>query len=176
MALYGGARDISLFRHINRELLHNIIDTEVLFYKVNLDSTVVNIYEEAEVRIYDQPIQMHALVDLPDREWSVDDYNPDLAQTGIFAFLRDDLVDNNMFPETGDIIEYRSAFYEIDSVSNDQVTVGKDPDNWLGGDEFGWNVSIKCNVHMTRQSNLNLVETRFGNNPGSSNRRNPTNV
>ena len=29
MALFGGQRDISLFRHINRELINDIIDTKV---------------------------------------------------------------------------------------------------------------------------------------------------
>ena len=29
MSLFGGDRDISLFRHLNRELINNIVDTKV---------------------------------------------------------------------------------------------------------------------------------------------------
>ena len=47
MALYGSDRDASLFRLINREVIHNIIDTEVLIYKIDLASTRTNIYDEA---------------------------------------------------------------------------------------------------------------------------------
>ena len=35
MALYGGQRDISLFRHVNRELIGDIISQEVVYYKLN---------------------------------------------------------------------------------------------------------------------------------------------
>ena len=36
MALFGGQRDVSLIRSLNKELIHRWIDTEVLFYKLNL--------------------------------------------------------------------------------------------------------------------------------------------
>ena len=38
MALYGANRDISLFRHLNRELLNNIIEQKVGYYKIILDN------------------------------------------------------------------------------------------------------------------------------------------
>ena len=37
MSLFGEARDISLFRHINRELINNIIEQQVGYYKIILD-------------------------------------------------------------------------------------------------------------------------------------------
>ena len=39
MSLFGEARDISLFRHINRELINNIIEQQVGYYKIVLDRT-----------------------------------------------------------------------------------------------------------------------------------------
>ena len=44
MALFGGKRDVSLFRSLNRELIHRYIDTEVLVYKLNLINTTTNLY------------------------------------------------------------------------------------------------------------------------------------
>ena len=61
------------------------------------------------------------------------------------------------------VIEYRSRFFEIDSSVDNQNVVGKDPDSWFGGDSHGYSVSIICTAHMTRQSKLNIVKTRFGN-------------
>ena len=47
MALFGSARDISLFRKINRELLGDIITQQCAVYKFELSKTKVNIYGEA---------------------------------------------------------------------------------------------------------------------------------
>ena len=52
MALFGSVRDISAFRHINRELLGDIITQQVAFYKFKLDNTLVNIYGEASGKKY----------------------------------------------------------------------------------------------------------------------------
>ena len=42
MALYGEARDISMFRKVNRELMGNIISQEVIFYKYNALVSIIN--------------------------------------------------------------------------------------------------------------------------------------
>ena len=49
MALFGSARDASLVRSINRELINEFIDTEVAFYKLSLEDTRSNIYDESIV-------------------------------------------------------------------------------------------------------------------------------
>ena len=47
MALFGGQRDISLFRSINRELINNIIDTKVDIIKHAIKDIKENLYGEA---------------------------------------------------------------------------------------------------------------------------------
>ena len=47
MPLFGGSRDISLFRHMNRELINDIIQTEIGYYKIVLDQNQPNLYGEA---------------------------------------------------------------------------------------------------------------------------------
>ena len=49
MALFGSARDASLLRSVNRELINRYIDTEVWLYKLDLKSEVAPI-DEAEVK------------------------------------------------------------------------------------------------------------------------------
>ena len=39
MALFGQARDISMFRYVNRELMGNIISQQAAFYKLRLNQT-----------------------------------------------------------------------------------------------------------------------------------------
>jgi hypothetical protein len=57
MALFGQSRDISIFRHINRELMQNIISQQVVFYKVNVQETITNMYGEASSgRSFNEPV------------------------------------------------------------------------------------------------------------------------
>jgi hypothetical protein len=162
MALFGGQRDASLIRSLNRELIHRLIDTEVLFYKINLNSTSTNLYDETDYKQYNAPVLIPCLITFDDPTWSAEDYGPDITQTATFAFLLDDLVDNSNKPEVGDIVEYHSRFFEIDSTISNQVFAGKDPSDWFGGDTHGYSVSYICQAHQTRQSKVNIVQTRFG--------------
>jgi hypothetical protein len=162
MALFGGQRDASLIRSLNRELIHRLIDTEVLFYKTNLNSITTNLYDETDYKQYDAPVLIPCIVTFDDPVWNTEDYGADLTQTATFAFLLDDLVDNNNKPQVGDILEYHSRFFEIDSTIDNQVFAGKDPSDWFGGDSHGYSISHICQAHMTRQSKVNVVKTRFG--------------
>ena len=51
MPLFGGARDISLIRTMNRELINDIIQTEIAYYKLELDQTITNVYGESNKKI-----------------------------------------------------------------------------------------------------------------------------
>ena len=58
MALFGGARDISLFRNINYELLGDIISQQIVYYKHNISKTKTNIYGETTGhRFFNEPVK-----------------------------------------------------------------------------------------------------------------------
>jgi hypothetical protein len=141
MALFGQARDISMFRYVNRELMGNIISQQAAFYKLRLNQTNFNMYgEAAEQKYYDGPILLYTLIDLPDQEWSTDDLGVNWNWKPTFKFLRDDLLDKlkdynedtiygaDLVPQPGDIILYETAYYEVTSTNAAQYFVGKDPD------------------------------------------------
>ena len=44
MAIFTGIRDWSLMRHVNRELLGNVITQQAAFYQFKLEETKVNIF------------------------------------------------------------------------------------------------------------------------------------
>ena len=52
MALFGGLRDIALFKTMNRELLEDIISTQIGYYKIKLGDTQPNMYGEAINKYY----------------------------------------------------------------------------------------------------------------------------
>lgn len=141
MALFGQSRDMSMFRHVNRELMGNIISQQAAFFKLRLNQTNFNMYgEAAEQKYYDGPILLYALIDLPEPEWSTDDLGVDWNWKPTFKFLRDDLLNKledynedtiygaDLVPQPGDIILYETAYYEVTSTNAYQYFVGKNPD------------------------------------------------
>ncbi len=52
MALFGGMRDAKFLASINRELLNAIIDTEIEFFKLHVESSNSNIYGESTSKSY----------------------------------------------------------------------------------------------------------------------------
>ena len=81
MALFGRARDINLFHTVNSELLNDIIQTEVAYYKFALEQTTVNVYGEAPGKVYYEPLKIACLIDRADQSWSSDEFGSDLNQT-----------------------------------------------------------------------------------------------
>ena len=177
MALFGSARDASLIRSINRELINEFIDTEIAFYKLNLEHVQPNIYDESDSKVYFSPIRINCLIQKDEKQVSADDYGIDINRTSIFSFLRDDLKDTNIIVEGGDIIEYDGEFYEIDSVHSSQYWTGRNPSRDLGfvlgdRDEFGLSIAIRAEAHLTRRNSLNIEEVRTGINKNNSIPRN----
>ena len=150
MALYGGARDVSMFRRVNRELMGNIISQEVIFYKYNVTTTKTNMYgESVEGRNFADPIILFALVTLGDPESPTSDLGVDYTWPITFRFLKDDLISKfdsanqgqgfgpfqaqpiqygaSIQPAVGDVINYQNGYWEIDNTYDSQYFVGKDP-------------------------------------------------
>lgn len=167
MALYGSARDASLVRSINKELINKQVDTEVAYYKLKLDSSAVNIYNESDVKVYYAPQRVNCLVALDDKVRISDDYGIDLTRTAQFAFLRDTLVERNLVSEVGDIIQYDKDYFEVDNIRDGQYWSGRNPSKDIGyteglRGEFGYSVSIICETHLTRRSSLNIEKVHSG--------------
>jgi len=179
MALFGGSRDISMFRHVNRELMGNVMSQQVVYYKPDIKETVVNMYGEASrEKFWHEPVLLNAIVERRDQEYPDSDLGVDFQWGITFKFLRDDLLNKvedfnensvygaNLVPEIGDIIMYNNGYYEVDSTNANQYFVGKNPDydykddngdNPLNNnelDQFGYSVSIIANTHYVPADKL----------------------
>jgi hypothetical protein len=173
MALYGGKRDISMFRFVNRELMHKIISQQVVFYKYNVTTTKVNMYgESVEGRNFADPILLFALIETTQFENPVSDFGADFKWNVTYKFLRDDLVEANVYPELGDVIMFQNGYWEIDTISTAQFFMGKDPEYpYLDGannnpyetdlGDFGYSVSVICTCHYTPSDKFNIEKSRL---------------
>lgn len=162
MPLFAGARDISLIEKLNEELINSIIQTEIYFYKHILDEVTNNVYGEGTDKRYYAGVTLPALIDRSNQNYVEEPYGVDLQQAATFSFLRKEFTQINLVPEVGDIIEWDKAYFEIDSMVDNQIWGGKDPDYSLAGVMHGTSHSIICTTHMTRMSRLNIEDVRYG--------------
>lgn len=161
--LFGSQKDFNvLSTHISRELLQDIIEQEIGYYKLSLTDTQANLYGEALEKVYLDPVKLNCLITRGDQVISVDDFGPDLGREASFAFIREDLVDTNTVPEVGDIVLWHEDYYEVDTVRENQLFVGRDSSYNLTnyGSRFGSSVSIIVDCHLTRADKVGITKAR----------------
>ena len=154
--LFGSNRDFNLLTKINRELLTDIVEQEILYYKLSLEDTEMNIYGESLSKVFYTPSKINCLITRGDQVIDIDEFGPDLGREASFAFLRQDLVDIQVVPEVGDIV----LWHEVDTVRENQLFLGKDNNyNFTGyGAQFGSSVSIIVDCHLTRGDKVGVAE------------------
>jgi len=160
--LFGSQKDFNVLTRIGRELLKDIVEQEIGYYKLSLDDTQANIYGEATDKVFLDPIKLNCFITRGDQVIDVDEFGPDLNREASFAFIRQDLVDANTVPEVGDIVFWHEDYYEVDTVRENQLFVGRDSSYNLTnyGHRFGSSVSIIVDCHLTRTEKVGIVRAR----------------
>lgn len=144
-------RDLKVINSFNGELMGDIIQTEIILYKMAADQTIVNIYGESDPKtgkMFYPGVEVTCLIDRADINTNYDEFGPDRDQTVVFKFRENMLKLVNIYPEVGDIVKFNQRFHEIDNVVQEQL---------LGGIEDKSH-SIIVNTHYSRLSKLNFVE------------------
>ena len=158
--IFGSDRDFSLLTKINRELLKDIVEQEILYYKLSLEDTEINIYGESLSKIFYTPTKLNCLITRGDQVVTTDEFGPDLNREASFAFLREDLTDIQLVPEVGDIVLWHEDYYEVDTVRENQLFLGRDNSYNLTsyGSQFGRSISIIVDCHLTRGDKVGIGE------------------
>ena len=164
MALFSSARDISTITKINRELVYKLVDTEVGYYKFNLDTAKVNLYGEGVAKFYYQPIKIPIYINRSPNDAVQTEFGIDTIVPIEFYILRDTLITLNLIPEIGDAIFWDNKYYELDNITENQFLGGKNPDTWFKGRNFGTSLSLICNAHQIRETQLQLLDLNYGTN------------
>ena len=156
--LFGSSRDFNLMTKLSRELINDIIEQEVLYHKISLEDTDVNLYGEAMDKSYFNANKLNCLITRGDQVIDIQEFGPDLGREASFAFIREDMVDSNIVAEVGDIIQWHTDFYEVDTVRENQLFVGRDSGYNLSSyaNNFGSSVSIIVDCHLTRADKVGI--------------------
>lgn len=160
--IFGSRNDFELLQGINRELLRDVVEQEILYYKFSLQESKTNLYGESLEKIFFTPVKLNCLITRGDQVVTVDDFGPDLGREASFAFLRQDLVDVNTVPEVGDIVLWHEDYYEVDTVRENELFLGKDNAyNFTSyGSRFGTSISIILDCHLTRADKVGINKVR----------------
>ena len=151
-------KDIDTFDKLNKELVGDlntgqdgIIYQPVVIYKVSAYDTEVNMYgETADGKVFKAGVQVPALIEADDQTTTTDEFGPDVQQNVLFSFLRQSLVDISYVVEIGDVVDWNSGYWEISSISENQLV----------GGQTDYNHSVICNAFLVRISNLNIERVR----------------
>lgn len=158
--IFGSVRDVGTLLHIGRELVQDVVEQEILLYKISLEETQENLYGEASQKYYWVPIKLTCLIRRGEQDWSIQDYGSDVNRITEFAFFKEDLRDADVLIEPGDVIEWSKSYFEVDGIKENQMFLGKDLDYRLNTPtwKFGSSVSIVAKTHLTRVTKLNILE------------------
>tara|TARA_B100000482_G_C12600367_1_gene294953 strand:+ start:890 stop:1375 length:486 start_codon:yes stop_codon:yes gene_type:complete len=151
-------RDLNVFERVNKELIGDlqhgkdgIINQQVVLYKVSVQDTKTNMYGEAQGgKRWKDGVKFACLVDAEDFDYNNDEFGPDEQQNASFNILRQTLIDLSLVPEIGDVFEWNWAYFEINSVNENQLIGGMQDNNW----------AVTCGTYRVRKSSLNIERIR----------------
>ena len=164
MALFGTQRDAKFLASINRELISAIIDTEIEFFKLIIETSNSNIYGESTAKSYYDSVLLPCIITKEAKTSAMDDYGQTYTRTMQFGISRDLVERADFYPEVGDIVFWDNEYYELDNVDANQYFAGKNPETWPNGSGHGYSVSIMCDAHATRQTPTGITDLRRGGN------------
>ena len=162
MSLFGKTKDITFIQSINRELINDVVDIAVDIYKPHIEANRENIYGETIRKVYQQAVRVKCLLELEDQEWTGGDVL-DINQKATYSFLRHELREySNLVIQVGDIIHWNDIYWEIDSVVQNKLLFGKDPDFDKSESDTGDNLAVVCVTHQTRRDKVKIEQVRKG--------------
>jgi|TARA_Y100000296_G_C5147544_1_gene244546 hypothetical protein len=150
--------DTNFFDRINDELIGDltknvdgVVAQNVVLYQVGVQETKTNMYgESAAGKVYKPGVKVSCLIDSEDMDYNTDEFGPDLRQNTVFRFLRQHLLDADIRPELGDVMDWNLGHWEISNINENQLVGGDYNKNW----------AVICNAFLVRRSNLQIERVR----------------
>ena len=119
-------REIDLISDLTKEVTKDVIGQKIFYYSVSIMKTNVHeVYEEAPEKVFENPIEIDALVNWTPEEIRTNRFGSE-EYYNIEAFLHyRDLLDKGIEVSEGDFFSYGSIFFEITSAIWDKNVYGQ---------------------------------------------------
>lgn len=146
MPRFIGTKDYNFFQNISRELIDDVVQTQVFLFKMITYESKTNLYGESLDKSYYEGVSIFGMVEYGDEGQQYDGFGQDTIQEVRFRFNQDTCIVKDIMPEVGDIINFNDGYYEITNTNQTQL-VGMQAEN---------NFGIECITYLTRRSQLNI--------------------
>ena len=119
-------REIDLISDLTKEVTKDVIGQKIFYYSVSIMKTNVHeVYEEAPEKVFENPIEIDALVNWTPEEIRTNRFGSE-EYYNIEAFLHyRDLLDKGIEVSEGDFFSYGAVFFEITSALWDKNVYGQ---------------------------------------------------
>lgn len=142
--LFVTQRELNFISDITKELVSDIVGQRVYYFPISeIKTRVHDVYNESPDKVYDNPIEIKALVESPENDTKMNLFGPERLYK-IEVFLHDrDMLDRGINVELGDFIQYGDLMYEIEKVTPIR--------NIFGQVEHNDGVKLTCNQSRVGQ-------------------------
>lgn len=146
--LFIGQREADFISDITKEIIKDVAGQKIYLYSVREDlSNVHNVYEESDNKIFDNPIELEALVEWQQSDVKSTKFGVERIQNVVANIHIRDIIDRNININMGDFFSFGEYFFEITNVYYDKLVYGQ-------VDRF---VSLKVSGKQARKSVISQI-------------------
>jgi len=119
-------REINLINDIGKEIVKDVIGQKIYFFPISEEkSNVHDVYEESVTKIFDNPIEIEALVKYEPQEIRTNKFGSE-EFFGIEAYIqKKDLIDKGINIQEGDFFSYGAVFFEVVQIPDSDTIFGE---------------------------------------------------
>ena len=105
-------RELDFISDITKEIVKDVAGQKIYYYRSRADKSDVNdLYQEALEKVFDQPIELEALVEWGEYEQTSTNFGVDAKNNVKASVHYRDLLDKDVSVRAGDFFSYGPAFY-----------------------------------------------------------------
>jgi hypothetical protein len=124
--LFITSREINFLSDITKELVKDVIGQKIYLYQVSeILSDVHDIYEEAQDKIFDNPIELECLVEYKPQAIKTDKFGSEEYSEISLKIQSRDLLDKQIEILEGDFFSYGTKFFEVVTAPTSQTLFGQ---------------------------------------------------
>jgi hypothetical protein len=129
----------------------------VVYYKINLEQTVTNMYGESLEKWYYQGVRVPCNINREATTNQDDEFGVEIFQNITVSIPRAIAQGYNFLPEVGDILMDRERYYELNSLDSQFFTIpGTGAANGVSG-TTGQTIMYVLSCYLTRITKLNII-------------------
>lgn len=119
-------REIDLISDITKEVMKDVIGQKIYYYRVREEySEIHDVYEESPEKVFDQPIEIDALIEWDSSKVTTNQFGTEKYQKITVYIQVRDMISKDIEIREGDFLSYSTNFFEITTVEYDQVIFGE---------------------------------------------------